>query len=137
MLDCGFHVDLRVEIFFGSIFSFPKEEEEAEEEATTEAAPEAKIDFQELKPLVKSLVKKVVTSSTSLSPVEDEQTIANIVSELEPKINERLRRRQENLSDEILTEEAKSDVKSMIVVAMHEQRLENYKSHKDWPIKSA
>ncbi len=105
--------------------------------------PETKVTaVEDLKPAIKSVVEKLVTKSVSEGPVQDEALIKKITNELEPKIAERLRRRQSNPSDEVLTEEseeAKAKIRPDVVEAIHNQRLElyNQEQHKDWPSKTS
>ena len=115
--------------FFSQSLSVEEEEE-----------PETKVSaVEELKPAVKSVVEKLVTKSISEGPVEDEALIDKITNELEPKIAERLRRRQSSLSDEVLTEEARAEIRPIVIAEIHNQRLElhNQEKHKDWPSKKS
>ena len=113
--------------------TLPVNEEEEEE------AGEPKIEVNDLKPAVKSIVANLVTKSVSSGPVEDENLIEKVTTELVPRIEESLRRKRQsgNLSDEVLTEETKSDLRPVIIEEIHNHRLDLYKKEvlKDWPSK--
>ena len=108
---------------------------------------EPKIDISSLKPEVKAIVANLVTSSISSGPVEDETVIEKVTNEIERKLAQRLKRRRQqdkggdsaNLSDEVLTEEDKSNLRPAVLEEMHKHRLELHKKEalKDWPSKKS
>ena len=108
---------------------------------------EPKIDISSLKPEVKAIVANLVTSSISSGPVEDEKVIEKVTNAIERKLAQRLKRRRQqdkggdsaNLSDEVLTEEDKSNLRPVVLEEMHKHRLELHKKEalKDWPSKKS
>ena len=131
-------------------------EDDEQTEATTTENSESdfedfvrpRVDVSDLKPEVTSAVAKLVTSSVSSGPVEDEKLIGKILIEVEQKVAEKAdRKRQTNteirptdhLSDEILTEEDKEDLRPIVVEAIHDRRLKLHQEGalKDWPSKKS
>ena len=131
-------------------------EDDEQTEATTTENSESdfedfvrpRVDVSDLKPEVKAAVAKLVTSSVSSGPVEDEKLIGKILIEVEQKVAEKAaRKRQTNpeteirptdhLSDEILTEEDKEGLRPTVVEAIHDRRLKLHQEGalKDWPSK--
>ena len=131
-------------------------EDDEQTEATTTETSESdledfvrpRVDVSDLKPEVTSAVAKLVTSSVSSGPVEDEKLIGKILIEVEQKVAEKAaRKRQTNpeteirptdhLSDEILTEEDKEGLRPIVAEAIHDRRLKLHQEGalKDWPSK--
>ena len=115
-------------------------------ESSPEESGEPKIDLSALKPEVKASVEKLVTSSLSSGPVEDENLIGKILTEVEAKVAEKAARKRQTdsdhpdrLSDEILTEEDKTDLRPVVTEEIHNQRLKLHKEGalKDWPSKNS